>query len=312
MRPATRTLQSAAIEATAPSLFLVTGLIYVILIAVWGVVLVPRWLRRHDEMREAGDSEALEAALKSESGLDEHASVEPANDEHERWHPEAGRAATWGEYLGGMVQIDYDRYTSHLKRRGTGLASTARRRRKIVIALAVVVGVSLIGAVVGVLPGALVVLSSFLLGGYVCAMVIFMRSGTARNGSRSDERGEVPASTHGQTRETSGAVVDGVRVVGAETDSWEPRETTLPTYVTKTKASKIPRRIDLTSGWTGADMVEQARQQQASPQLEQQFDREWAVVAPEPEADVAGYAAGELAPDTHIEDDGYYRRAVNE
>ena len=111
----------------------------------------------------------------------------------------------------------------------------------------------------------------------------------------------------GWEHEASGMAVDGVRVVGAETDRWDPRETTLPTYVTKSKASKIPRRIDLTSGWTGADMVAQAReQQQASPELEQQFDREWAVVAPQAEADVESYANGQA------DDDGYYRRAVNE
>lgn len=281
-----------------------TGLIYVILIAVWGVVLVPRWLRRHDEKRDMDNSGALQAALSSEHDHDEDDSGEPGIDEQDS---QAGRAATWSEYLTGLVQVDYGRYAKHLRDQAGDLTPTARRRRRILVALATFVGVSLIGVIVGILPGALVVLSTFLLGGYVSAMVIFMRNNAARNEMASNRDRKTATPDAGWEHEASGMAVDGVRVVGTETDRWDPRETTLPTYVTKSKASKIPRRIDLTSGWTGADMVAQAReQQQASPELEQQFDREWAVVAPQPEADVESYANG------HADDEGYYRRAVNE
>lgn len=283
-----------------------TGLIYVILIGVWGVVLVPRWLRRHDETREMRDSEALEAALSGERNDGEHDSDELGIDEYGQSDAQDSRAATWGEYLAGLVQVDLGRYADQLKMRGSGPATTARRRRNILLALAAAVVVSLIGAVVGVLPGALVVLSTFLLGGYVSAMVLFMRNGAARSGGRLDHQRDTESRSAGRDQGDSGVAVDGVRVVGAEADRWDPRETTLPTYVTKTKASKIPRRIDLTTGWTGADMVAQAREQQASPELEQQFDREWAVVAPQPDDEVADYANG------HVEDEGYYRRAVNE
>ena len=40
-----------------------TGLIYVILIAVWVVVLVPRFLRHHDESKRMREAERLEAAV---------------------------------------------------------------------------------------------------------------------------------------------------------------------------------------------------------------------------------------------------------
>jgi hypothetical protein len=45
------------------------------------------------------------------------------------------------------------------------------------------------------------------------------------------------------------------------TDAWNPVPTTLPTYVTAPRATKMPRVIDLThpGAWTGAAMVEQAR-----------------------------------------------------
>lgn len=288
-----------------------TGLIYVILIAVWGVVLVPRWLRHHDENRATEDSEALEAALSSEREFVEfdsewHDSDEAGMAGRSQGDPRHNRAVTWREYLGGMVPVDYSRYTSHVKTPGTSLASTARRRRNILLALAVVFVASVVGLVVGVIPGSLVVLSTLLLGGYVSAMVFFMRSSATRRGKHFDRQRESAATATEREQGTSGLVVDGVRVVGSESDRWDPRETTLPTYVTKTKASKIPRRIDLTSGWTGADMVAQARERQASAVPQEQFAREWAAVEPDADADVERYANGNIA------DEGYYRRAVNE
>lgn len=289
-----------------------TGLIYVILIAVWGLVLVPRWLRRHDETRGMSDSEALEAVLSGDRDAGDRDRVEwessertTAESEHRDSHDH--RAASWGEYLGGIVQVDYDKYADLLKSRGSGLASTVRRRRRILVGLVAAVVVSLTGAVLGLLPGAFMVLFSFLLAGYVSAMVFFKRNDPgARTGNGSDRQQGSGIPAFGREHDAPGVAVDGVRVVGVESDSWDPREATLPTYVTKTKASKIPRRIDLTSGWTGADMVAEAREQQASPELKQQFDREWAAVEPETETQVENYANG------RVEGDGYYRRAVNE
>ena len=269
-----------------------TGLIYVILIAVWGVVLVPRWLRRHDESKNADQSEALEAALNGDSG------VEGAGDEL--------RAASWSEYVRGLAEVDMSGVTSVLRPGTTGSSPAARRRGRIMIGLAVTAGVTGLGAVAGLLPSSLLMISLMLLGGYVSAMFYFMRKqeGVLSVGdvgvgvSRSQQAmGQAVA---------AGATVDGVRVVGESSDAWEPQAQTLPTYVTKTKASKIPRRIDLTSGWTGADMVAQAREQQASPDLEQQFKREWAAVEPDQDAEVERYASG------HDEEERYYRRAVNE
>jgi hypothetical protein len=272
----------------------VTGLIYVILIGVWGVVLVPRWLRRHDESKAVDKSEGLEAALGSES--------QRTGDQL----PDEIRAATWAEYARGLASVDLDQVTSGMSFTGTGASPAARRRGKIMMGLAGLLAVSVAGVLLGFLPASLAGLSTLLFAGYVSAMVYFMRrKETAATQQGAWVRASAQASA-GQVMTVGDVAVDGVRVVADGSNTWEPQETTLPTYVSKTKASKIPRRIDLTSGWTGADMVAQAREQQASPDLAAQFDREWAAVEPDSDVEVERYASG------HDESERYYRRAVNE
>lgn len=169
----------------------------------------------------------------------------------------------------------------------------ARRRRTIVIGLLAVATVSLLGAVAGVLPGFLAVFSVLLLGAYGTAMYLQLRPRETPASAGQHHVAQQVADGDGRS------VRDGVRVVtGDQSDSnaWEPVATTPPLYATKPKASKVPRRIDLTnSGWTGADMVEQARAQQ--------FDREFAAVEPEVDEEI-----DELANYR----ERYYRRAVNE
>lgn len=270
-----------------------TGLIYVILIALWGVVLVPRWLRHHDESRRRREAERVERALNP------HNAPPVADDESYQ---------SWREYLKSLTRRedgnwDSTRWMDALK---APQGRHARRRRTIVLGLSGAVTVSLLGAVAGLLPSFLAVLTALLLVGYLSAMFFQMRqweSGLVTASAAPAEHQDFgTVATHGNS------VRDGVRLVsGTATASsqWEPRAATLPTYTAKSKASKIPRRIDLTSaGWNGASMVEQARAQQ-SPHLQDQFDREFAALEPDPDQQVA-----ELA--NHTSDRAYYRRAVNE
>jgi len=66
----------------------------------------------------------------------------------------------------------------------------------------------------------------------------------------SERRGELAADT----------AYDATAATGTE-GAWHAVPTTLPTYVTAPRATKMPRVIDLThpGAWTGAAMVEQAR-----------------------------------------------------
>lgn len=275
----------------APTLSVVTALIYVILIAVWAVVLVPRFLRHHDESKRRRETDRLQAAL----------APEPPS------HGAEHRAGSWAEYLLSLSNIDASHWI-HQVRAPQG--QHARRRRTVVMALGGTTAVAVLGAVIGVLPGFVAVFAAMLLGGYIAAMFTQMRrwesAGSAAAPSAAAQEGASYESAQRARRST-----DGVRVVRHDQDAgaaWDPRETTLPTYVSKPKASKIPRRIDLThdrAGWTGADMVEQARRQQHGPDVQEQYEREFEVVAPDQDQEVAQYAY----PD---EDERYYRRAVNE
>ncbi len=269
----------------------VTGLIYVILISLWGVVLVPRWLRHHDEVKRRRETERMERALNPHLTAPRH----PETESHEY--------TSWREYLRSLTQRPTGGWQTVplVESLRAPQTSAARRRRTLVLGLGAFTGVTMLGAVVGLLPGFLPVLGTLALGGYLTAMYLQMRqwegqryAADATGAGRSD----VAASRD--------RVRDGVRLVDGEAhgaDGWEPVPTTPPLYATKPKASKIPRRIDLTSqGWTGADMVEQARAQQ-SPQAQEQFDREFAAVEPQTDEQV-----DELANYR----ERYYRRAVNE
>ncbi len=269
-----------------------TGLIYVILISLWGVVLVPRWLRHHDEAKRRRESERMERALNPHVAPE---SPDSDLDHHEYTH--------WREYLRSLTRRPAEGWQNVplIESLRDPRSSHARRRRTIVVALAGIAGVSLLGVLVGVLPGFLAVLSMLLLGAYLTAMYLQMRQWEVRSGGA-----QQPAADRDAYADGSRGVRDGVRVVPGEqerSDAWEPVAATPPLYATKPKASKIPRRIDLTDrGWTGADMVEQARAQQ-SPELQQQFEREFAAVEPEVDEQV-----DELANYR----ERYYRRAVNE
>jgi hypothetical protein len=213
---------------------------------------------------------------------------------------------SWGEYLRSLSRVDPSSLLDQMK---APRGRQAKRRRTVVLSLSAGFGVALLGAVVGVVPGFAAVMIGLLLAGYLSAMFLQMRQWETR--ATGDPAPVAPTWSRTAPAASGSAPAvpsDGVRVVQgtqAVGSSWEPRETTLPTYVSKSKASKIPRRIDLTrDGWTGAGMVEQARQQQASPQLQSQFDREFAALEPSGDSEVDAYANNQV--------DRYYRRAVNE
>lgn len=278
----------------------VTGLIYVILISLWGVVLVPRWLRHHDESRRRREAQRLERALNP------HHVAAPAGAEAD----DSERYQSWGEYLRSLTRLDQSRWESvrWLEALRAPRGRHARRRRTIVVALAGLSGAGILGAVLGVVPGFLAVLSALALGAYVTLMYWQLRQWESRR-SHASARAAAPAWGSSVTTRVgdsgSATVRDGVRVMSsaAAGDQWEPKQTPMPQYTAKSKATKIPRRIDLTErGWTGADMVEQARAQQ-NPHLQQQFDREFAALEPEYADEVDAYANP---------DDGYYRRAAGE
>jgi hypothetical protein len=82
--------------------------------------------------------------------------------------------------------------------------------------------------------------------------------GRARRGGRAVEAAPVHEQTAARTAYVDVPVASGYSDSGA----WNAVPTTLPTYVTAPRATRMPRVIDLTTpgSWNGAAMVEQARE----------------------------------------------------
>ena len=55
-----------------------TGLIYVVIIALWAAVLIPIWLRRHDQISEVRSTARFSSAMKSLSGPGARLATGPA------------------------------------------------------------------------------------------------------------------------------------------------------------------------------------------------------------------------------------------
>ena len=143
---------------------------------------------------------------------------------------------------------------------------TAATRRAIVVGvLTLLLLMSLILAVLSVLPKWLPILAALPLGAFIVAAMM-----TA--GARRDSRERRPSMRHEQQEQyyerepvevQPAAAVDDWDSWDAwdDAESWNAVPTTLPTYVSAPRASAVPRGIDRSrpGEWTGAAMVETAR-----------------------------------------------------
>lgn len=242
--------------------------IYLVIAVMWAVVLVPMWLKRHDEAQESRSADRFARAMGS---LRRGSSSEGA-PQREVLMPTRPRS---------------DRET-HVVVTGprasqSPAAQAAARRRRTLLALLGLLTVTLLLGAVGVVPLLLSAVPLLLVVGFlVVARRQVMLAAQARR--RQDRRtalaeaareADVRYATGRSVARRGGRVVDPApqaapqHEVVAETayaeatgtDAWHAVPTTLPTYVTAPRATKMPRVIDLThpGAWTGAAMVEQAR-----------------------------------------------------
>ncbi|MGB7983175.1 MAG: hypothetical protein WCF36_20520 [Candidatus Nanopelagicales bacterium] len=239
-----------------------TGLIYVGIIAVWAVILVPAWLRRHDHLDSqrsvdrftrslnvlAQRDSLLGIPLPRPEGVDQRsagAARPPVESQVTRVTRPERAAAT--ARVSNLVQGAGAR---------AGSTSAAVRRR----------------VVLGILTAGLLVVAGLVVGGVLLpvalaapAALIVAFLGAARHQVRVAQRARAargtraaasaPVRTHAQVR------TEAMRV-GA---TWEARPNTLPTYVTAPRAAEFPRVIDTATpgAWTAAAMLERAQQQKA-------------------------------------------------
>lgn len=254
-----------------------TGLIYVVIIALWAAVLIPIWLRRHDQISEVRSTARFSSAMKS-LGKNE----------------KSGRAARRGSSSG----------------RPTSPAQEAAAKRRAVVmgilsaALAVVLALAVVGLVPRLAP---IVLAVVVLTYVIAASMTSSRrsAGADRRSMADDESLEYGIDEYDDeyddefesdfqddyrevayadrvadvayprsrgARPTSKRVRDA-QMAAAMDDflSWDPWEgeqseegwsavpTTLPTYVNAPRATRVRRPIERDRDWSGQAMVEVAR-----------------------------------------------------
>jgi hypothetical protein len=284
----------------------VTGLIYVVIIALWAAVLIPIWLRRHDQISEVRSTARFSSAMRS---LGSQGQVQYATDSY------ALESRTMDMSLPPMRTPDREARMTRptTQRPSEGLdpdyerelvrQSAATRRALVLGALTVILLVALVLAVAGVLPKWAPILAALPVVGFVLASSM---TAASRSDSRADTRPTrrpqaAPAARTAQAQAV--AVEDDWETWNAwdDEDSWEAVPTTLPTYVTAPRASAVPRGIDRSrpGEWTGSAMVETAQAMRARPRSA-------------PLADAADIDHGAQTAEIPVVNDVDARRAVNE
>lgn len=294
-----------------------TGLIYVVIIALWAAVLIPIWLRRHDQISEVRSTARFSSAMSrlgtqgamryaDAPGLDDPMREFSSRDTQmldtnapSRRAPDREARMTRSTPARPAEGLDPE-YERELVRQ-----AAATRRAIVLGALTLILLVALILAIVGIAPRWLPVLAALPVVAFVLAAALTASARTsARPASRPARRSDAaPRSTAAPAPGAANQAEDDWETWNAwdDDDSWEAVPTTLPTYVSAPRASAVPREIDRAHDgeWTGEAMVETAqamRRRPMSPPLESR--------------DVDHGAATAEIP--AVRDDYEPRRAVNE
>ena len=251
-----------------------TGLIYVVIIALWAAVLIPIWLRRHDQISEVRSTARFSSAMKSLGKEDGRRSRSRGSSRSMESYSPAQEAA-------------------------------AKRRAIIMGVLSGALALLLVLAVVGLVPRWSPIVLAVLVLSYVIAAGVTSskRSAGARRPARAeydeyaeyDERDELdeldegayddyqevaytdrvaevayprsrgarPASKRSRDAQVAAAMDDFLAwdpwEGEAEADGWSAVPTTLPTYVNAPRATRVRRPIERNRDWSGEAMVEAAR-----------------------------------------------------
>jgi hypothetical protein len=262
---------------------IVTGVIYVVIIALWAAVLIPIWLRRHDRISEVRSTARFSSAMKTLGG---RGRLTPAFSEgghaddyftasttgrgygtapRRRTDPEARMRR--GDETRQSSGYDFEgmdpSYERELVRR-----SAATRRAVVLGTLTALLLLALILAIVGVLPQWLPILTAVPVVAFVLATALTASSRSTA--SATTRRAPAPRRRAApESAVASASAEDDWESWNAwdDEDSWEAVPTTLPTYVTAPRASAVPRGIDKAhpGEWTGEAMVETARAMRTRP-----------------------------------------------
>jgi hypothetical protein len=212
-----------------------SGLIYAAIVAAWAAVLVPRWVRRNEEIDQAreadlargvrvlGQAESLTRSARMQA---RHAAlpVEPAEQAAAMAGPGVEPPSEYGQ--------------------------AARRRRRVLSVLVLAFAAVSVAAVVGKLPLWSVAVPSLLLGGFLWAG---RRAAAVEAASRAQRRGRMPTVLATSTSPQTATSDQPEPAVRTDPQLWEPVPVPLPTYLTKPMAPQLATRtIDLSvpGAWT--------------------------------------------------------------
>lgn len=213
-----------------------TGLIYLVIIALWAAVLIPMWLRRHDQVSEVRSTTRFSTAMSS---------------------------------LGSPRSEEYmtTQRNTQTSRQAAAQARAAQRRTIVLGSLSALLAVTLLMAIGSMAPKWLPMLTAVLVAGFVVATTMTASQRTSIKPARSayvePVRNRRPrVLPEAPAVPVAPAVEDEWENWNAwdDEDSWEAVSSTLPTYVNSPRASVIPRPIDRNrpNEWDGMAMVDAA------------------------------------------------------
>jgi hypothetical protein len=239
-----------------------SGVIYAAIVAAWAAVLVPRWVRRNEEVEEAREIDGVRGV---------RILARPADVSRAGRHGHGpGGAATATFHDGRMAGrpaadlADRNRAESNDRVAETATPSSphgqeefgvaSRRRRRVLLVLLVAVALSATAVVVVRLPAWSVIVPSMSLAGFLgLARRAAVREARRRRVRR--RRAAEPAApvAHEPVPARIAVLDEPEPVPEVDPDAWEPVAVPLPTYVTKAVAPpQATRKIDLTQpgAWT--------------------------------------------------------------
>lgn len=227
-----------------------SGLIYAAVIGLWALVLLPMWLRTHDQSDEGKQVDRFKHAMAS-LGKSHYELIEQSNHRQ----VSAKRAMKAGAEV-------RDRMTP------------AARRRRALAVLVVLQIVALLAGLVG-LPATFVSAPSLLIVGFLMLARTQVRlEQQRRDATRPQEQRPSKAraernsflrslaagrSAYRSSDDVEQAPAAPIVATTDMTASWQPVQTVAPSYVNAPAATAVPRAIDADGGWTGAAMVEAAK-----------------------------------------------------
>jgi hypothetical protein len=260
-----------------------SGLIYAAIVACWASVLVPRWIRRNEEVERAREEDAARGVrvLERRQAHARHGSgyfTLPASSVPSAPDPPVVRSKATPDMRGYVPYADEvgpdDGHDAAADDEAglhefylASFAVAARRRRRVLTLLVLALGVVALAIAAGRLPTASIAVPAVLLSGFVVlarrAAVVQARRLERFRRVAAGRRAQAWAQAAKEENAFAGAISSSGRRIAVldipepaeppDPNAWEPVPVPLPTYLTKAKAeTPAVRRIDLSSpgAWT--------------------------------------------------------------